>query len=136
MFKKNDKLLPAAPIIADITAITAAILIIVLNIIFCVNISLIYLIYLFAGLLFTFVIWYFCTLFINLLADVKFIRNGIYDEPNDELKSFFSTDKNSNYINTKDDIITNKLINIKKLLDSGIITQEEYEEKKREIMEE
>lgn len=130
MFKKNDLILK----IADVVLYAVA----ALTIIGCIVWGIIYMwlgyvaygvIILIGGIIGGLLEWLFFKTIICCMCDIKFIRNKLYDLDNKNLSGFLYDD---NADKEYDDI--SRLVVLKKLLDKGALTQEEYETEKKKIL--
>ena len=79
--------------------------------------------------------WLLVRVILNYLCDIKLIRNKLYNVGNDSLEAFLSSSKSAfretdTYNATDSRSATEQLYTLKKLLDSGVITQEELMWKK------
>ena len=86
--------------------------------------------------------WVFARLYLTYLCDIKLIRNKLYGTENDNLKVFLEDTDDSNgekdataqtESKTMEDI-TAQLLELKALLDSGAITQEEFDAEKERLL--
>jgi len=83
--------------------------------------------------------WLFARLYMSYLCDIKLIRNKLYGESNDGLEVFLKAREersNSPEMKEKQEKINAELEHLKGLLSSGVITEEEFEKRKKELTEE
>ena len=82
--------------------------------------------------------WISSYLFLTYLCDIKLIRNKLYSVDNDNLKVFLDDEGNSYILSRQRDSTdkntTEQLIKLKSLLDSGAITQEEFNREKEKLL--
>ena len=83
--------------------------------------------------------WLLVRVILNYLCDIKLIRNKLYNVGNDSLEAFLSSSKSAfretdTYNATDSRSATEQLYTLKKLLDSGVITQEEFDVEKAKIL--
>ena len=155
MFDKNDKQLKIVRKITFICAIIFAVLGVIAGIILCatedasgtyltVGILLIVLVPFLSWLA-----WVYGSLLLTFLCDVKLMRNKMYGLDNDNLSEFISSpSRAANYPSAQQPAGApseqapsssasdsyEMLLRLKKLYDSGALSQEEYEQKKRELL--
>lgn len=143
MFEKNDKQLLIARIFLNVITGIFVIAGIVCGIVYLVYNSIV------TGLLFlllvpflSWIMWVFARLYLTYLCDIKLIRNKLYGTENDNLKVFLEDTDDSNgekdataqtESKTMEDI-TAQLLELKALLDSGAITQEEFDAEKERLL--
>lgn len=156
MFEKNDKALFTARtlliVVCLIFGIGGAIAGIVLCCIdedmFAIGLPL-----LFCGPFFAWLMWIFGQLSLNMMCDIKLIRNKLYEESIESFKPFLEYETRADdeekqdeqpqaeaatlqatptTANTTD--ITQQLLQLKKLLDDGVITQEEFDREKAKLL--
>ena len=138
MFEKNDKLLSIARVILNVVTWIGIIGGILTGIILCcidsyllsIGLSL-----LFALPVFSALSWLVLRLILNFFCDVKLIRNKLYETDNDNLSPFL-TYSNTPFTPTpaENGNTMEQLLQLKKLLDSGVITQEEFDVEKAKIL--
>ena len=143
MFEKNDKQLLIARIFLNVITGIFVIAGIVCGIVYLVYNSIV------TGLLFlllvpflSWIMWVFARLYLTYLCDIKLIRNKLYGTENDNLKVFLedtddSDDEKDATAQTESktmEDITAQLLELKALLDSGAITQEEFDAEKERLL--
>lgn len=143
MFEKNDKQLLTARIFLNVITWIFVIAGIVCGIVYLVNNFIV------TGLLFLllvpfliWIMWVFARLYLTYLCDIKLIRNKLYGTENDNLKVFLedtddSDDEKDATAQTESktmEDITAQLLELKALLDSGAITQEEFDAEKERLL--
>ena len=156
MFEKNDKALFTARVLLIVVCLIIAIGGIIAGALLCyhlydgyvIGLPLIFGLPILASL-----IWIFGRLFLNFLCDIKLIRNKLYEEGIESFKPFLEYKTSAedeeeqdeqpqaktatpqatpSTANTAD--VTQQLLKLKKLLDSGVITQEEFDVEKAKIL--
>lgn len=88
------------------------------------------------------IMWVFSRLYLTYLCDIKLIRNKLYGTENDNLKVFLedtddSDDEKDATAQTESktmEDITAQLLELKALLDSGAIAQEEFDAEKERLL--
>lgn len=143
MFEKNDKQLLTARIFLNVITWIFVIVGIVCGIVYLVDNSIV------TGLLFlllvpflSWIMWVFSRLYLTYLCDIKLIRNKLYGTENDNLKVFLedtddSDDEKDATAQTESktmEDITAQLLELKALLDSGAIAQEEFDAEKERLL--
>lgn len=143
MFEKNDKQLLTARIFLNVITWIFVIVGIVCGIVYLVDNSIV------TGLLFlllvpflSWIMWVFSRLYLTYLCDIKLIRNKLYGSENDNLKVFLedtddSDDEKDATAQTESktmEDITAQLLELKALLDSGAIAQEEFDAEKERLL--
>lgn len=81
--------------------------------------------------------WVYVRLHLSYLCDVKLIRNKLYGVDNDNLKVFLEEKLSEEEIEELKRVEmqnTEKLIRLKSLRDSGVITEEEFQQEKEKIL--
>lgn len=157
MFEKNDKPLFIVRILLIVMCLIIAIGSVITFIVLCCvdggeNIV-IGLIPLFCGPLVAWLMWIFGQLSLNMMCDIKLIRNKLYEEGIESFKPFLeyktsaedeeeqdeqpqaktaTPQATSSAANTAD--VTQQLLKLKKLLDEGAITQEEFDAEKAKLL--
>lgn len=150
MFEKNDKPLFIVRILLIVMCLIIAIGSVITFIVLCCvdggeNIV-IGLIPLFCGPLVAWLMWIFGQLSLNMMCDIKLIRNKLYEEGIESFKPFLERKKREDdeeeqdeqpqatpsAANTAD--VTQQLLKLKKLLDEGAITQEEFDAEKAKLL--
>lgn len=132
MFEKNDKALLTARIIIIATIVISAIISLIVGILLAVYVNGLYFLYAFIGWFFCWLLWVFAKLYLSFLCDVKLIRNKLYGIDNKGLEVFIKSDV-ENINQDKKGIVNQSLENLQMLLDSDVITKEEYENLKNEL---
>ena len=143
MFEKNDKALLIARGIILFVICFLAIAFLVGGIVLAVIINGAFFLVSFAGIIFLCLpIWVFSQLYLSYLCDIKLIRNKLYGVSNTNLEPFLVSSFNDD--NTRKEIVEMlrkeaetkaELQHLQQLLSSGIITTEEYENRKKELTE-
>ena len=138
MFEKNDKQLLMVRIILNTVTFIFVIAGIISGIILLVNESTaLGLIMLLLVPFLSWLMWVVARLYLTYLCDIKLIRNKLYGVDNDNLKVFLEekteiykqpSQKNSSIDRTAE------LLRLKRLLDSGAITQEEFDKEKAKYL--
>ncbi len=150
MFEKNDKPLFIVRILLIVMCLIIAIGSVITFIVLCCvdggeNIV-IGLIPLFCGPLVAWLMWIFGQLSLNMMCDIKLIRNKLYEEGIESFKPFLEYKTSAedeeeqdeqpqttpSTANTAD--VTQQLLKLKKLLDEGAITQEEFDAEKAKLL--
>lgn len=157
MFEKNDKPLFIVRILLIVMCLIIAIGSVITFIVLCCvdggeNIV-IGLIPLFCGPLVAWLMWIFGQLSLNMMCDIKLIRNKLYEEGIESFKPFLEYKTSAedeeeqdeqpqaktatpqatpSAANTAD--VTQQLLKLKKLLDEGAITQEEFDAEKAKLL--
>lgn len=126
MFLRNDKALLTTRIIIIITTVIFALISLIIGIVSAVQIHGAYFLLTVIGWFFCWLRWVIWKLILSYICDVKLIRNKLYGESNDGLNVFLKD--NSKQYNTE-------LEHLQQLLNSGVITSEEYENRKKELTE-
>lgn len=140
MFEKNDKPLLTARTIVNVTVGILAVLCFVGGIILAVADSAVWLLLAFLGTFFIWLGWVFIRLYLSYLCDIKLIRNKLYGVDNDRLAAFIENqeEERANSAtesgNTVYSVAADKLLQLKRLLDSGAITQEEFDREKEKLL--
>ena len=81
--------------------------------------------------------WVYLRLHLSYLCDVKLIRNKLYGVDNDNLKVFLEEKLSEEEIEELKRVEMQnmeKLIRLKSLRDSGVITEEEFQQEKEKIL--
>lgn len=160
MFEKNDKPLFIVRILLIVMCLIIAIGSVITFIVLCCvdggeNIV-IGLIPLFCGPLVAWLMWIFGQLSLNMMCDIKLIRNKLYEEGIESFKPFLERKKREDDEEEQDDNeadeadeaeqnkqsrpatemadVTQQLLKLKKLLDEGAITQEEFDAEKAKLL--
>ena len=143
MFEKNDKPLFIVRILLIVMCLIIAIGSVITFIVLCCvdggeNIV-IGLIPLFCGPLVAWLMWIFGQLSLNMMCDIKLIRNKLYGESNRPIAPFF-TDSEYTEPQPQDadagklSALVSELKALKALADDGTITQEEFEKVKAKYL--
>ena len=143
-FVKNDKLLPKAFIVVDAVCIIVGIIGVLYGILILANggassssiVSGILTLILVP--LMAFAYWVICRVVLNALCDIKLIRYKLYDIDNGYLAGLTEDNKSVSMPAPAPAPVeksnTDKLKELKELLDSGAITQEEFDAEKQKIL--
>ena len=139
MFEKNDRFLLAADSITNILFVLFIVACIVAGIVLCVmELVVLGLCVLFLGSLLMGFMWLITRLLLSFFCDIKLIRNKLYNNKNDGLSDFIEDAeqiKNETELKYKNEIeVKDKLLQLKKLLDSGVITAEEFDREKNNLL--
>lgn len=136
MFTKNDRFLKTARVLADVSFVLGLIVSFTLGIVYTVVLkNALFLLILPGGAFFSWTVWIFVWLWLSLCCDVKFIRNKLYGNSNNNLKELFDEEykvkgRHGNS-EREPDYLAKEVERLNRLFDSGAISQEEYN---REIM--
>ena len=138
MFEKNDKQLLTVRILLNIVTCIFVLAGIISGIILSTSGSVsIGLILMFLVPFFSWLMWVAARLYLTYLCDIKLIRNKLYGVDNDNLKVFLEEKteiyKQPSQKNSSTDR-TEELLRLKRLLDSGAITQEEFDREKEKLL--
>ena len=136
MFERNDKYLLWVRIIYNVVLIICAVAFVVAGIILAMAEPL-YLLLSFGGLFVCWLGWVFISLYLSYLCDIKLIRNKLYGQSNDNLSVFLAKKEGAPRAGSAGGDRANKteqLLRLKKLLDDGTITQEEFEREKQRLL--
>ncbi|MCH5157313.1 MAG: SHOCT domain-containing protein [Clostridiales bacterium] len=137
MFKRNDKALLTSRIIIMVTIGIIAVLSLVAGILLAVdNESGVYILVTFAGWFLCWIMWVFARLYLSYLVDIKLIRNKLYGENKDVLDVFLKAKEersNSPVMQENKQMVNAEIEHLQQLLHSGVITLEEYENRKEEL---
>ncbi len=137
MFEKNDKLLSIARVINNVVAWIGIIGGVLTGIILCcieygdylsLGLSLLFCVPVFSALG-----WMVLRLILNYFCDIKLIRNKLYGVGNGDLYAFLVR----NSVEDSNDTFSSassKLMQLKTLLDQGIITQAEFDREKEKLL--
>lgn len=138
MFERNDKQLLTVRIITNVVtwifAIAGIIVGIVLSALGMLEIGLPIL---FVVPFLCWLMWVYVRLHLSHLCDIKLIRNKLYGVDNDNLKVFLEEKLSEEEIEELKRVEmqnTEKLIKLKSLRDSGVITEEEFQQEKEKIL--
>ena len=149
MFEKNDKALFTARVVLIVVCLLFAIGGAIAGIVLCCideDMLAIGLPLLFCGPLVAWLMWIFGQLSLNMMCDIKLIRNKLYEEGIESFKPFLEYKTRADdeeeqdeqpqttpsAANTAD--VTQQLLKLKKLLDEGAITQEEFDAEKAKLL--
>lgn len=149
MFEKNDKALFTARVLLIVVCLLFAIGGAIAGIVLCCideDMLAIGLPLLFCGPLLAWLMWIFGQLSLNMMCDIKLIRNKLYEEGIESFKPFLEYKTSAedeeeqdeqpqttpSAANTAD--VTQQLLKLKKLLDEGAITQEEFDAEKAKLL--
>ena len=139
MFEKNDKVLFVVNSIVNIFYSLFIVVCVLTGISLCIiEVWALGLGILFLGSFFVGLMWMITRLFLLFFCDIKLIRNKIYNIKNDGLLAFIDDKeliKDEMELKDKNRIeVNDKLLQLKKLLDLGIITQEEFDREKNNLL--
>lgn len=145
MFEKNDKPLFTFRTIIKVLLIIFVIAGIVLGLFFWIYYEnlLLGLIFLLGIPFLSWLMWIVEGLFITYLCDIKLVRNKLYGVSNDNLKVFLEeqaaadfsrTQQPASAANDSSENETEQLFRLKRLLDNGAITQEEFDREKKKYL--
>ncbi len=149
MFEKNDKALFTARVLLIVVCLIFGIGGAIAGIVLCCideDMLAIGLPLLFCGPFFAWLMWIFGQLSLNMMCDIKLIRNKLYEEGIESFKPFLEYKTRADdeeeqdeqpqttpsAANTAD--VTQQLLKLKKLLDEGAITQEEFDAEKAKLL--
>ena len=138
MFEKNDKQLLTVRILLNVVTWIFVLAGIISGIILLVNESTaLGLVMLLLVPFLSWLMWVVARLYLTYLCDIKLIRNKLYGVGNENLNVFLTakteTDEQPIQQNSDTDK-TQTLLRLKKLLDSGAITQEEFDREKEKYL--
>lgn len=136
MFERNDRALLITRIIIMVTIAIFAVLSLVMGIVLAVVIDGVYFLFALAGWFACWLLWVGARLYLSYLVDIKLIRNKLYGENNEDLEAFLKNKEersNSPVMQEKKQAVKSELEHLKQLLNSGVITVEEYEKRKEEL---
>lgn len=138
MFEKNDKQLLIVRILVNVGTWIGAIGGVIIGIVFSATGLLeVGLPILFGLPILSWVMWMYARLRLCYLCDIKLIRNKLYGVANDNLKVFLEEKLSEEEIEELKRVEmqnTEKLIRLKSLRDSGVITEEEFQQEKEKIL--
>ena len=129
MFDKNDKALLITRKIIIVVLSILVVGILVLSIIMASIASPIFLVIWPVGWFACWIMWVVARLYLSYLCDIKLIRNKLYNTDNENLKVFLMAKPTPAQIEEQKRAAEEKVRNaerMKALLDSGVITEEEY----------
>lgn len=145
MFRKNDHSFFSFrnTLSLAIVAVWAGI-VLFFSVLGAVLVSVVYLLYLIPGAFSCWVLWILNNLIISLMCDIKLIRNKLYGLGCEDLKASSryedasplppddtsEASMNETAYKKKTDL----LLDLKSLLDSGVITQEEFDQEKKKLL--
>ena len=138
MFEKNDEQLLIVRILVNVGTWIGAIGGVIIGIVFSATGLLeVGLPILFGLPILSWVMWMYARLRLCYLCDIKLIRNKLYGVDNDNLKVFLEEKLSEEEIEELKRVEmqnTEKLIKLKSLRDSGVITEEEFQQEKEKIL--
>ena len=144
MFERNDKQLLTVRIITNVVTWILAIAGIIAGIVLsALGMLAIGLPILFVVPFLSWLMWVYIRLHLSHLCDIKLIRNKLYGVDNDCLKIFLEEKANTEFQKTEQQnrIVsknttdkTEYLLQLKQLLDSEVITQEEFDKEKKNYL--
>lgn len=137
MFSKYDKFLKIARILVDVFFVVNLIASFTLSIVYAVvDENALYILIFPCGAFLSWVIWIFERVWISFFCDVKFIRNKIYGKSNDDLKEFLSEDDSRKGSGSLSDVKAMQVKHLNRLLESGAISEEDYNREMRKLLDE
>ena len=138
MFEKNDKQLLTVRIITNVVtwifAIAGIVVGIVLSALEMLDIGLPIL---FVVPFLCWLMWVYVRLHLSHLCDIKLIRNKLYGVDNENLKVFLEAKLTEEEMQEQKRVETQnaeKIARLKSLRDSGVITEEEFQQEKEKIL--
>lgn len=138
MFEKNDKQLLTVRIITNVViwifAIAGIVVGIVLSALEMLEIGLPIL---FVVPFLCWLMWVYVRLHLSHLCDIKLIRNKLYGVDNENLKVFLEAKLTEEEMQEQKRVETQnaeKIARLKSLRDSGVITEEEFQQEKEKIL--
>lgn len=138
MFEKNDKQLLMVRILLNVVTWIFVLAGIISGIILLVNDSIaLGLVMLLLVPFLSWLMWVVARLYLTYLCDIKLIRNKLYGVENENLSVFLSEKTETHEQTLQQNSSTDKtqaLLRLKKLLDGGVITQEEFEREKEKYL--
>lgn len=138
MFERNDKQLLTVRILLNIVTWIFVLAGIISGIILLVNDSIaLGLVMLFLVPFLSWLMWVVARLYLTYLCDIKLIRNKLYGIENENLSVFLSAKTETHEQTSQQNSSTDKtqaLLRLKKLLDGGAITQEEFDREKEKYL--
>lgn len=131
MFEYNDGMLLTARIVANVLFALNAIMALVGGIVLAALSSAIFLLYGLIYILGSWVVWIIARLILSFMCDVKFIRNKLYDQSNNNLTAFTGDNSHANENSKASHALTSDYIRQKQdkldtLLYSNVINETEY----------
>lgn len=136
MFERNDRALLTTRIIIMVIIGIFGVLSLVMGIVLAVLIHGALFLTAFVGWFFCWLLWVFARLYLSYLCDIKLIRSKLYGENNNGLEVFLKAKEersDSPVMQEKKEIVNTELAHLQQLLNSGVITNEEYEKRKSEL---
>lgn len=136
MFYLNDKALLTTRKITIVVLWILAALSLILGIVLAVLEGGKWFLIAFAGWFLCWLLWVVARLYLSYLCDIKLIRNKLYGESNENLEVFLKAKEersNSPVMQEKKEAVNTELTHLQQLLNSGVITNEEYEKRKNEL---
>ena len=138
MFEKNDKQLLTVRIITNVVTWIFAIAGIVVGIVLsALEMLEIGLPILFVVPFLCWLMWVYVRLHLSHLCDIKLIRNKLYGVDNEYLKVFLEAKLTEEEMQEQKRVETQnaeKIARLKSLRDSGVITEEEFQQEKEKIL--
>ncbi|HIZ09270.1 MAG TPA: SHOCT domain-containing protein [Candidatus Borkfalkia avicola] len=138
MFEKNDKQLLTVRIITNVVTWIFAIAGIVVGIVLsALEMLEIGLPILFVVPFLCWLMWVYVRLHLSHLCDIKLIRNKLYGVDNENLKVFLEAKLTEEEMQEQKRVETQnaeKIARLKSLRDSGVITEEEFQQEKEKIL--
>ena len=138
MFEKNDKQLLTVRILVNVGTWIGAIGGVIIGIVFSATGLLeVGLPILFGLPILSWVMWMYARLRLCYLCDIKLIRNKLYGVDNENLKVFLEAKLTEEEMQEQKRVETQnaeKIARLKSLRDSGVITEEEFQQEKEKIL--
>lgn len=137
MFERNDKPLLTTRVIVMVVIGILAVASLVAGIVLAIALDGVWFLITFALWFLCWLCWVFARLYLSYLCDIKLIRNKLYGESNEDLEVFLKAKEersNSSVMQEKREAISTELAHLQQLLNSGVITTEEYEKRKNELI--
>lgn len=141
MFVKNDKFLKIAKVLTDVLFVLELIASFTCSIVYAIGLKNgLFLLIFPSGAFACWVWWIFVRLWLSLCSDVKFIRNRLYGNSNNNLKEFLDEEYKlkGRYVNSawEPEYTAKEVERLNSLLDSGAISEEEYNREIRKLLDE
>lgn len=138
MFERNDKQLLTVRIITNVVTWILAIAGIIAGIVLsALGMLAIGLPILFVVPFLSWLMWVYIRLHLSHLCDIKLIRNKLYGVDNENLKVFLEAKLTEEEMQEQKRVETQnaeKIARLKSLRDSGVITEEEFQQEKEKIL--
>lgn len=131
MFEKNDKQLLTMRIIVNVVICIVAAASILAGIVLSITAeNALFLLIAVGGAFLSWLAWVVARLYLTYLCDIKLIRNKLYGIDNDNLKVFLEWSKTPEQIEEQKRVEAQnaeKIAKLETLLDSGVISEEDYQ---------